>query len=110
MTCEPIFSSTSGFVFADDSEEGAAFIESLGFGEETGFSGPANEIMTIGLESDGTGYVTKLGFLTYAAWSEADDIITVTCESGEVLILERIPGSSAVTYRMDGYSILFSRL
>ena len=52
--------------FAEGSAEGAAFIESLGFGEETGFDGPANEIMTIGLESGGTGYVTKLGFITYA--------------------------------------------
>ena len=96
--------------FAEGSAEGAAFIESLGFGEETGFDGPANEIMTIGLESGGTGYVTKLGFITYASWSEADDIITVVCDSGEVLILEHIPGSSAVTYTTDGYRILFSRM
>ncbi|MBQ3939259.1 MAG: hypothetical protein II724_07930 [Clostridia bacterium] len=96
--------------FADDSVEGAAFIESLGFGEDTGFAGPVNEIMTIGLESGGTGYVTKLGFITYAVWSEADDIITVTCESGEILVLEHIPGSSAVTYLMDGYYIVFSKM
>ena len=96
--------------FADDSVEGAAFIEALGFGEDTGFAGPVNEIITIGLESGGTGYVTKLGFITYAAWSEADDIITVTCESGEVLVLEHFPGSSAMSCQIEGYTVLFSRL
>lgn len=97
--------------FAEDSVEGAAFIEMLGFADdEFEYTGPKNEIVTITLEKDGTGYVTKLGFLTYAVWSEADDIVTVNCESGEVIVLEHIPGSSALTCRMDGYTVLFSKM
>jgi hypothetical protein len=42
--------------FAEDSAEGAAFIEMLGFSDdEFEYTGPENEIITITLEKDGTG-------------------------------------------------------